>query len=309
MALSKRAKIIIPISAVVLVLIIAVIGVFFLRNFSTGNLYSDIQTYEHKGGLGLTPAYEESYQVEDSFTERSLELDALNYDEANTESKIRKSGSINLTVESLEEANDEVLDILDNYNGTVVSSNESGVGNYKTISITLKVPVEYFGDLFQSVKDIDGEVDYASYYTDDVTREYTDLESRLNNLEAAEAQLVKILETAETVEDTLAVYNQLTSTRSQIEVIKGQLKYLDSQVDYSYLTITLSLSDVGKEVKDEKWQPLGVVKNAFSALVDFGIKIVDSLIWIVVFSPLVLIPVFIIISIVKKKAKKEEKVV
>jgi hypothetical protein len=45
------------------------------------------------------------------------------------------------------------------------------------------------------------------------------------------------------------------------------------------------------------------MKNAFSALVDFGIKIVDSLIWIVVFSPVILIPLLVILFIIKKGKK------
>jgi hypothetical protein len=300
MALSKKQKIIL-ISSIVGFVLIGLVGVYLF--FYVPNQYLSKTEKDLDYSIGTSPTYEESYVYPEAGIDRGMELDSLNYDEANTESKIRKSGSINLTVENLEEANDEVLDILDNYNGSVVSSNESGVGNSKSISITLKVPVEYFEDLFEGVKDIEGEVDYASYYTDDVTQEYTDLQSRLKNLKATETQLVKILETADTVEDTLSVYKELSSTRSQIEVLEGQIKYLDNQVDYSYLTVYLSLSDVGKEVKDEKWEPFGVVKSAFSALVDFGIGIVDMLIWVIVFSPVILIPLAIVLLIIKKRKK------
>jgi hypothetical protein len=301
MDLSDKKKKIILISSIVGFLLIGLVGIFLLFYAPKQYLSKTVDDLDYS--IGTSPTYEESYAYPEAGIDRGMELDSLNYDEANTESKIRKSGSINLTVESLEKANDGVLDILDNYNGSVVSSNESGVGNSKSISITLKVPVEYFEDLFEEVKDMKGEVDYASYYTDDVTQEYTDLQSRLKNLKATETQLVKILETADTVEDTLAVFNQLSSTRSQIEVLEGQIKYLDNQVDYSYLTVYLSLSDVGKEVKDEKWEPLGVVKSAFSALVDFGIGIVDMLIWVIVFSPVILIPLALVLLIIKKRKK------
>lgn len=301
MDLSDKKKKIILISSIVGFLLIGLVGIFLLFYAPKQYLSKTVDDLDYS--IGTSPTYEESYAYPEAGIDRGMELDSLNYDEANTESKIRKSGSINLTVESLEEANDEVLDILDNYNGSVVSSNESGVGNNKSISITLKVPVKYFENLFEEVKDIEGKVDYASYYTDDVTQEYTDLQSRLKNLKATETQLVKILETADTVEDTLAVFNQLSSTRSQIEVLEGQIKYLDNQVDYSYLTVNLSLSDVGKEVKDEKWEPFGVVKSAFSALVDFGIGIVDLLIWVIVFSPVILIPLAIVLLIIKKRKK------
>lgn len=307
MTLNKNLKTGLIIGSIALGTFLILGAVYYVINLNKGGLVGEFYTEDYQGAI--EPSYDESYSFSDSKEERTMELDALNYDEANTESKIRKVGTVNLTVDDLDTANDEVLDVLSDYNGTVLSSSQRGTGNNKSVTITLKVPVEYFEDLYETIRDIDGEVDYASYYTDDVTQEYIDLESRLKNLESTETQLVKILNTAETVEDTLAVYTQLTSTRSQIEVIKGQLKYLDNQVDYSYLTVNLSLSDVGKDVKDEKWQPFGVFKNAIASLVDFGIFVVDALIWVLVFSPVVLIPILIIKAIVKKKAKNKEKVV
>jgi len=306
MVLSKKNKIILTVSSVTVGSIILLLGIILvlIKNYTSTIWHSDY------GYIDSTSISEEGFSPEsigqDLNSSRSMELESSNYDEANVDSKIRKSGTVNIRVDDLNISNDAVLDLLDGYNGSVVSSYQSGEGNGKSISLTIKVPVEHFDDIYQDMQNIEGEVEYASYYTDDVTREYTDLESRLRNLEATESQLVKILETAETVEDTLAVYNQLSSTRTQIEVIKGQLKYLDSQVDYSYLTINLSLSDIGKDIKDQKWQPIGVFKNAIASLVNFGIFMVDALIWVFVFSPIVLIPIFIVIAIVKKKAKKKK---
>ena len=307
MVLSKKNKIILIVSSVTVGSMILLLGIILvlIKNYTSTIWHSDYGYIDSKTSIS-----EEGFSPEtigqDLNSSRSMELDSLNYDEANVDSKIRKSGTVNLIVDDLDKANENISDILDGYNGSIISSNESGQGNSKSISVTIKVPVEYFEDVYEEVQDVGTEVEYASYYTDDVTMEYTDLESRLRNLQVAENQLIKILETAETVEDTLAVYNQLTNTRSQIEVIKGQLKYLDSQVDYSYLTVNLSLSDVGKDVKDEKWEPFGVFKNAISSLVDFGIFIVNGLIWVFVFLPVVLIPIFIIIAVVKKKAKKKK---
>ena len=306
MVLSKKNKIILTVSSVTVGSIILLLGIILvlIKNYTSTIWHSDY------GYIDSTSISEEGFSPEsigqDLNSSRSMELESSNYDEANVDSKIRKSGTVNIRVDDLNISNDAVLDLLDGYNGSVVSSYQSGEGNGKSISLTIKVPVEHFDDIYQDMQNIEGEVEYASYYTDDVTREYTDLESRLRNLEATESQLVKILETAETVEDTLAVYNQLSSTRTQIEVIKGQLKYLDSQVDYSYLTINLSLSDIGKDIKDQKWQPIGVFKNAIASLVNFGIFMVDALIWVFVFSPIVLIPIFIVIAIVKKKARKKK---
>jgi hypothetical protein len=312
MALSKKGKKIIIISSITLGALLLLFGiyvVFSLFGFSSSKYMSlEEPNMDYLMSAG-TDSYGGFSDSEEMYTDsvRDYYDTTPSYQQPSADdSKIRKSGTVNLTVEDLDKANDAVLDILDGYYGSIVSSYQSGEGNNRNISITIKVPVENFENIYEDIKDIEGEVTYASFSTDDVTSQYTDLESRLKNLEATEEQLVKILETADTVEDTLSVFNQLSSTRSQIEVIKGQLKYLDSQVDYSYLTVNLSLSDVGKAIPEDKWQPLGVLKNAVSALLDLGTSLVDSLIWIVVFSPVVLIPVLVIVLIVKKKAKKKK---
>jgi uncharacterized membrane protein len=299
MALSKKTKQGLIIAGVsVSIILFLVVGVIVIRAMRDHN---ETLFLESSGADSTEPR-----TVYDSTdTQKGLELDSLNYDEANTESKVRKTGTVNLEVDNIDIANTSIMKILDTYQGSVVSSSQRGEGKEKALSVTLKIPVKYFEEMYEVVQSIDSEIIHANYYTDDVTQQYTDLESRLNNLESTETQLVKILGTAETVDDTLAVYQQLTGIRSQIEVIKGQLKYLDNQVDYSYLTVNLTLSDTGKQITNEQWKPWGVVKNAFSSLVDFGIYIVDALIWLLVFSPVVAIIVGIVF-IVKKQVKSKK---
>ena len=301
MSVSEKSKKIIVISSIcvgiVLILLAIIKGTNLINNETSESLMVE-------DSVSYYPRDDYAYEKLDS-SQGSYELDALNYDEANTDSKIKKVGSIDILVDDLDLSSDSIMYILDQYNGTVVSSSQRGEDNEKTMTITLKIPVEYFQNVYEKIQDIDGEIKYASYYTDDVTQEYTDLESRLNNLEATEDQLIHVLDTATTVKDTLSVYEQLTSIRSQIEVIKGQLKYLDNQVDYSYLTISLSLSDIGKDITNEEWKPWGVVKNAFSYLLDFGVFIADLLIWVIVFSPVIAFIVGIVI-LIKKKAKSKK---
>lgn len=294
MAASKKGKTALIVGSIIFSILIVVLAlslIFGTKGYFAPNFYErDSISFE-----------------EDAYTSPKV-LESDNYYEGNTDSKIKKSGDIDLKVENLEEAYDSVRDIMKGYQATVVSSSDSGEGNEKIITTTIKVKSESFEDIYEDVKLVDGEVLYASYYTDDITMEYTDLESRLRNLEATEVQLAKILDSADTVEDTLSVYVELTNIRSQIEVIKGQLKYLDSQVDYSYLTINLSLSDLGRQINDEEWKPLGIAKNALSSLVKFGVSLVNILIWVLVFSPVIAI-IVVIVVLVKRKAKKSKEMV
>ena len=299
MALSPKNKKTLTIISISIGVLLVLLAIFFTINIRKGI------DEQYPVGFDMVSMSSEIGSYEKSESIRTPELDSSNYYEANLDSKIKKSGSVDLKVENLEESYDTIREIMSGYQATVVSSYDTGEGNEKSISTTIKVKSENFEDIYEDVKQMGGEVLYASYYTDDVTMEYTDLESRLRNLTSTETQLVKILDTAKTVEDTLAVYKELTQIRSQIEVIEGQLKYLDSQVDYSYLTVNLSLSDLGRDVRDEEWKPLGVVKNAFGSLVDFGIYIADILIWLIIFSPIIAI-IVVTVVLIRRKAKKSK---
>lgn len=299
MKISPKLKKISSISLMVIgglaIVLVLGLGVMYLMLYSGSSATNDYST--SSSGYGDSSSTELGL---DEITISKVPDDSS----SSTESKIQKGGSVYIEVEDLDESYNVVYDILQDYNGDLTGSYESGEGNERYISMTLRIESAYFEDIYAEVKDIEGEVTYASYYTDDVTMEYTDLESRLKNLNATEIQLVTLLKSAKTVTETLNVYEELTSIRSQIEVIKGQLKYMDSQVDYSYITVSLTLSDTGMNVADDSWKPWGVVKNAFSSLVSLCKSVVDMLIWVVVFSPLVGIVIGVVVLIKKKKRKK-----
>lgn len=71
----------------------------------------------------------------------------------------------------------------------------------------------------------------------DVTAQYTDLESALRNAQAQEAQLLKIMDKAEKVEDILSVRRELNAVQQEIEQYKGQLRLYDNQVGFATVRI------------------------------------------------------------------------
>jgi PKD repeat protein len=86
------------------------------------------------------------------------------------------------------------------------------------------------------------EVTSENTSAQDVTEEYTDLNSTLTNLQATEAQLLEIMKKAVTVDDILAVQNQLTNIQGQIETTKGRMKYLEQTSATSLISVSLTQS-------------------------------------------------------------------
>jgi len=258
----------------------------------------------------IYPSTTYDYSDEGSYAGASEEyatMESADYSDTTTTwgEKIIKSGSLSLVVNDLDAAQADIETIVDSKQGYIVYLYDyDTTGGDRIISITFKVPQENFDATYEEVKGIADEVVSASIDANDVTQEYTDLQSRLTNLKASESQYLTIMSRATDIEDILAVQNELTNVREEIEVIQGQINYYDSYTDYSTITVTLSLSPENIEIPEEKWRPWAVVVEAWEAFLEVLKWLFKVLIWFLVFSPCVLVPALIIIVVRKARKKK-----
>ncbi len=161
-------------------------------------------------------------------------------------------------------------------------------------AITIRVPSE---NLVEALSRIEAESDRLpitkNIQSQDVTSEYTDLQSRLKNLEAAETQLLDIMDSANRTEDVLNVFDQLTRVREQIEVIKGQIKYFEESARLSAISVELIPNEVVQPITIGGWEPVGVIKDAIQSLIGALQGLVNIAIWIGLF----VLPILLIIGI------------
>jgi len=224
-----------------------------------------------------------------------------------------KNASLSLAVADPVASMQSITTMAEGMGGFVVSSNV-----YKTTisegvelpgaDITVRVPAEKLDDALKQIKALvpDAKTDILSENISgqDVTKEYTDTESRLNNLKAAETQLVKIMEAATKTEDVMAVFRELTSIREQIEVLQGQLNYYKDAARLSAVSINLKAKEAIKPITVAGWQPGLEVQKALQSLVKGLTLLVNLLIFmIIVLVPFVLIiglPIYLIVRAVRK---------
>ncbi len=150
-------------------------------------------------------------------------------------------------------------------------------------SIVVRIPAAKLDEALKEIKGDIVELQNETQSGQDVTKEYTDLGSQLKNLEATEKKLTEIMDKAEKTEDVLAVFNQLTQIRGQIEVIKGQRQYYEQAAALSAVSVRLIAEKTIQPVEIAGWQPQGEARDAVQALVDFFQGFVDFLIWLVIF--------------------------
>ena len=140
---------------------------------------------------------------------------------------IVRTSNITLMVSDVSTALDKITKLAEDSQGFVVSSNQWKDNGALLGTITIRVPAGEFDNAMSTLRGMADEVTSENTSAQDVTEEYTDLNSTLTNLQATEAQLLEIMKKAVTVDDILAVQNQLTNIQGQIETTKGRMKYLE----------------------------------------------------------------------------------
>jgi hypothetical protein len=199
-------------------------------------------------------------------------------------------------------AMDAITKLAADNGGFVVSSNSYKVsldngGLAPEATITIRVQAEKLDGVMGSIKSLvknqDQDLLSENVTGQDVTKEYTDLQSRLKNLQQAEAQLREIMASATKPEDVLNVFNQLTQVREQIEVLQGQINYYQESAALSSIAVQIKAEASVKPLTIGSWQPAGVARDALQTTLN-GLKAVaNAAIWLVLF----VLPIALVIFI------------
>lgn len=125
--------------------------------------------------------------------------------------------------------------------GRNYSDTARGRETNRSAEFVIRVPSEHFSQLTGSLSEL-GNVPYCNTYSENVTRQYYDVQSRLEAYQTQEERLLEMLAIAETVEDMLAIQQQLTEVQYEIDSLTSTLDNYDNEVRYS--TVTISLQEV-----------------------------------------------------------------
>jgi len=193
----------------------------------------------------------------------------------------------------------EIADMAKEMGGFVVASNiyQSTYGpnsiEVPEASITIRVPSEKLDEALERIKKDAVDIDFENRSGQDITNQYVNLESQLKAKEAAEKKLLEILDEADETEEVLAVYQQLQFIQSEIEVLKGQIKYFDESVALSAVSIRLIAEESVKPIEIGGWKLQGTANDALQDLIFFTQGFTRFLIRLI----LLVLPALILIGI------------
>jgi uncharacterized coiled-coil protein SlyX len=239
-----------------------------------------------------------------------------------TQRKIIKNAEIRLQVEDTDVAIDRSTQIVADTGGYIISSRvwhrEWFDTSYKYASITIGVPVDQFEPAMRRLRNLAVQVIDEKASGKDVTDEFVDLQSRLENLEATRDRIRSFLDQAKTVEEALQVNQQLAEVEAEIEQVKGRMSYLTDRSAYSTITIQLEpvLPDppatpsptpvpATPTATPVAWDPGKTAHNAGKTVVGAYQGLIELAIWFfVVVVPIVGPPIFIIWLLIRLFGRK-----
>ncbi len=122
--------------------------------------------------------------------------------------------------------------------GYIESSGNAGEKGSRTANYTLRVPQEKFETFFAQIGDTCHVVS-ANRWSEDVTEQYTDIETRLATLQTKHERLLMLLDQAAKMEDIISLENALADCEYEIDSLTGEKRHYDDLVGFSTFTVSL----------------------------------------------------------------------
>ena len=201
----------------------------------------------------------------------------------NTTRLVIQTADLSIVVNDVNARVQTIQDMVKAMGGFVVSVNISQTYASDGIKvpqaqIVVRVPQASLDDALTQIKKGVVDVQNETRSGQDVTDQYVDLQSRLTAKEAAADQLTKIMQDATKTQDVLAVYAQLEQIDSDIEVLKGQIKYTEQSAALSSISVNIIAAETIQPIVVAGWKPQGVARDALRDLISFWQGFIDFLI-------------------------------
>jgi hypothetical protein len=135
-----------------------------------------------------------------------------------------------LHIESLEpdSVHARVIDMATKYNGYVLNA-EHGV-------TSIRIPATGFHDAIKEIELL-GKVKDENITGQDVTDDFRDYQTRLDNAEKTRQRYLALLDMAHNIDEILKVERELERLNTDIEFLKGKIDRLSHLVQYSTITV------------------------------------------------------------------------
>lgn len=198
--------------------------------------------------------------------------------------------------------------------GGYIENMSSGAGNkyssLRNADFKVRIPSKKKND-FDGFLSENGNITYKTISTDDVTENYIDTESRIKALELEKETLENILKNTTSVNETITVYDKLTSVITSIESCKKILENYDGLIEYTTFNITVIEVEVETTETETSWFARtfkGLGNNFITVghgILDFFSFMIRAIPYFIIIGIIAAAVILIIKGIKKRKRRKK----
>ncbi len=165
------------------------------------------------------------------------------------EKKIIKDGRIGIKVKNLEQAKLQVDSLAKKFDAYYANETFKNSHYRSFYHLTIRIPNANFEAFISGVDNGKVELLSKDINAKDVSETYYDLKIRQKNKRLYLSRYQDLLKKAKSIKDILEVEEKVRDLVEEIESVEGQLKYLDNQVAYSTLNLSILME------KDRRFEP------------------------------------------------------
>lgn len=213
--------------------------------------------------------------------------------------KLIRNGYLTIEVDKYKETRKKISDIVKQNGGYIGNESETNETYRLTNDFTIRIPSANFDKVMELIVNESIKTDSKRIEVTDVGEEYADLTTRMATKKAVEKRYLDILSKANKITDILEVEEKLRVIREEIEAAEGRIKYLDNQVSFS--TIQLSMY---KTLDTQYTPPSGpsFLTRIWKGIVQGWEGVINFIIGLVYLWPLWVILALLIYWLKKRKA-------
>lgn len=152
--------------------------------------------------------------------------------------KLILNADLSLETQDFEKSAADIEKMTAEAGGYIESSGTYGDTGSRSANYTLRVPQEKFEQFYAQLGE-NMHVVSRSRSSEDVTEQYTDIETRLATLQTKHERLLSLLEKADKMEDIIALETALADCEYEIDSLTGSKRRYDDLVGFSTFYINL----------------------------------------------------------------------
>lgn len=222
--------------------------------------------------------------------------------------KVVTNSNFSLQVKSVTESANNIKSKVEEMGGFVINTMVSRPEFGEDASIDVRIPNNKLDEFAGFLRGQAMKVVTENTTGADITDQYVDIQERLAQLTKEKAMLDSILTKAVSVDDIMKVRPYIQQVQNEIDSYKGQLKYMDGTTSTSLVTIFLATDELSLPYAPAKtWRPEVVFKTAVRSLLGTMQNVGSGLIWLGVYSVIIVPAVLIVLIalVIKNKGIKK----